>query len=99
MQEGGLMLLRVFIGGLVAILTRAVVKPLTYQTACYILNTDKDTLSQQEHHISNKKKLAADLFYKFLTWMTVCFTVTFLSPLVFRLVGCDREGFYTELTF
>ena len=64
MSEAGLMLLRVLIGGLIAVLTRAVAKPLTYHTACYILDTDKDTLSKQEYHISNKKKLAADLFYK-----------------------------------
>ena len=62
--EASLMLLRVVIGGLIAVLTRAVLKPLTYHTACYLLNTDKATLLKQEYHISNKKKLAADLFYK-----------------------------------
>jgi len=98
-QQLVLMFLRVVIGGLVAGLTRAVAKPLTYQLACVLLDTDKETLSRQEYHIDNKQKLAADLFYKFLTWMAVCFTVVFLSPLVFRLAGCDRQGFYTELSF
>jgi len=98
LTEAGLMLLRVIIGGLIAVLTRAVFKPLTYHAACYFLNTDKTTLSKQEYHISNKEKLAADLFYKFLTWLAVCFTVVFISPLTFRLLGCDRVSFYTELS-
>jgi len=97
MADTGLMLLRVIIGGLIAVLTRAVAKPLTYQVACYLLKTNKATLLKQEYHISNKKKLAADLFYKFLTWLTVCFTVVFLSPLVFTLLGCHRVGAYSEL--
>lgn len=92
-----LMILRVLIGGIIAGLTHTVAKPLTFKTACYILGTSKEALLQQEYHINNKKKLAADLFYKFLTWLTVCFTVVFLSPFVFRLLGCSMTGAYSEL--
>jgi len=96
-HQYGQTLLRVIIGGVIGVATRAVFKPLSYLTACYILETDTHTLKQQEYHVRNKKKLAADLFYKFLTYMAIGFNVCFVAPIVFRVLGCERPSFYTEL--
>ena len=63
-HQYGQTLLRVIIGGVIGVATRAVFKPVSYLTACYLLETDTHTLKQQEYHVRNRKKLAADLFYK-----------------------------------
>ncbi len=55
---------RVVIGGVIAVATRAVFKPLSYLTACYLLNADAAKLKEEANDINNKKKLAAELSYK-----------------------------------
>jgi len=96
-HQYGQTLLRVVIGGVIGVATRAVFKPVSYLTACYLLETDTHTLKHQEFHVRNRKKLAADLFYKFLTYTAIGFNVCFVAPVVFRVLGCERPSFYTEL--
>ena len=55
---------RVVIGGVIAVATRAIFKPLSYLTACYLLNANAAQLREEANHINNKKKLAAELSYK-----------------------------------
>lgn len=83
-----LMVLRVLVGGLVAWLTFSLAKPVTLEIGCFLLGTTRDT---------NNNKHYAHLFYKFFTWLTVCFTVVFLSPLVFMWLGFPMKGAYSEL--
>eukprot|EP00092_Neocalanus_flemingeri_P036255 GFUD01039474.1.p1 GENE.GFUD01039474.1~~GFUD01039474.1.p1 ORF type:complete len:431 (+),score=81.96 GFUD01039474.1:234-1526(+) len=91
-------LMRVLIGLALLGILRAVVKPVSFQTACYFLNTDKQTLMQQEFHLKNKKKLIADLFCKFVTFAAIGFGITFVAPLLFQVLGCDRPSYWTEIS-
>lgn len=93
----GLTLLRLAIGAIIVVSTKAVFKPLSYLTACYLLKTDKATIQRQEHSVNNRKKLAVELFYKFVTYVGVGFTTCFIAPFAFRFLGCERPSFYTEL--
>lgn len=76
---------------------RALVKPVSFQIGCLLLQTDKQTLLKQEFHLKNKKKLVVDLFCKFVTFSAIGFGITFVSPLLFKLVGCDRPSYWTEM--
>jgi len=96
-HQYGEALLRFIIGGVICVATRAIFKPVSFLTACYILETDRQTLQMQEFDVRNKKKLLADLFYKFMTYTAIGFNVVFTSPVVFRVLGCERPSFYTEL--
>jgi len=96
-SQYGLTLLRVVIGAVVGVATRAIFKPVTYVAVCAILQTDGETLRKQDHDIRNKKKLAAELFCKLLTYTAIGFNCCFLAPGVFRALGCERPAFYTEL--
>ena len=55
---------RVVIGGVIAVATRAIFKPLSYLTACYLLNANASKLREEANDINNKKKLIAELSYK-----------------------------------
>lgn len=96
-HQYGLTLLRVVIGGVIAVATRAIFKPLSYLTACYLLNANAAQLKEEANDINNKKKLIAELSYKYLTYTAIGFNITFLAPAVFRVLGCERPSFYTEI--
>jgi hypothetical protein len=48
----------------IAVATRATFKPLSYLTACYLLNANAAQLKEEANDINNKKKLIAELSYK-----------------------------------
>jgi len=73
------------------------VKPFSFQTACWLLRTDKETLQGQEFSIDNKKKLAADLFCKFVTFSAIGLGITLVAPMLFEVLGCGRPSYWTEI--
>jgi len=97
LAQYGLTIVRVVIGGIVGVATRAIFKPTSYLTVCTILQCDGETLKMQKHDIKNKKKLTVDLVCKLLTYTAIGFNVCFLAPALFRALGCERPAFYTEL--
>jgi len=88
---------RVLLGLLTIALLRTVIKPFSFQLACWLLQADKKLLQKQEFHLKNKKKLTADLFCKFVTFSSIGFGISFLSPKVFHLLGCDRTSYWSEV--
>lgn len=76
-------------------LTRAAGKPVFYTSACFLLGVDRAELDTQSLD-NNKKRLAVELSYKFLTYIGIGFNVVFVASLLFLLVGCERATFFTE---
>ena len=56
--------LRQVLGNIIMAVIYFTVKPLSRHTAAFLVNTDLNTLSLQEFHLSNKKKIFVDLFAK-----------------------------------
>jgi len=96
-EQYGVTLLRLIIGGVVCLGTRAVFKPISYLTACHLLKVDMRELNSQPNSTNNKKKLIAELFYKFVTYVAIGFNVCWVAPVAFRVLGCERPSFYTEI--
>jgi hypothetical protein len=38
-----------------------------------------------------------ETFFQYLTYTAIGFNITFLAPAVFRVLGCERPSFYTEI--
>jgi hypothetical protein len=76
----------VVIGGVIAVATRAIFKPLSYLTACYLLNANAAKLKEEANDINNKKKLAAELSYKVLiyTFPLVRFVISQATAYLWR---------------
>lgn len=96
-EQYGETLLRMMVGGVVIIATRALCKPTVYFMTSKLLGTDVRTLKQQKNDVANKKKLVAELTTKFLTYLAVGFNCLFTVPTVFRAIGCERATFHTEV--
>lgn len=96
-DQYGHTLLRMIVGGVTFMAIRAVVKPISYFVACYIMNEDMKTLQKQPFDIKNKHKIYAELTYKFVTYVAVGFNVLFIAPIVFQVIGIERSTFYTEV--
>ena len=67
LNEAVFMFLRVFIGAIVALTIRAVVKPLSSSIACLMLSIDAEKIKKQKYSIHNKEKLFVDLFTKVIS--------------------------------
>jgi len=96
-EQYGQTILRVVIGGVVGVAARAISKPISYITACYILQEDWIELKKQENDVKNKKKLIAELFSKLVTYTAIGLNVCWTAPVAFRVLGCERPSFYTEI--
>ena len=90
-------ILRMAIGGVVIIATRAIAKPLTFYTSAFLMNANPIELKAQEPNVKNKKKVFAELMTKFFTYFAVGVSCTFMVPVVFRVIGCERATFHTEV--
>ena len=95
--EYGLMIVRMAVGAVIFLATKAVVKPLTIYAACYIMNEDPNKLMKQKNDIKNKHKMYADLTQKFIVHLAVGFNIITISPLAFQVMGVERATYYTEL--
>ena len=90
-------ILRMAIGGVVIIATRAIAKPLVFYTSAYIVNGNPAELKLQKPTVENKKKLITELRTKFFSYLAVGFSCTFIVPIVFRVISCERATFHTEV--
>ena len=96
-EQYGETLLRMAVGGVVIIATRAIAKPLVFYGTSFLINANPRELQAQSHDISNKKKLIAELATKFFAYLAVGFNCNFTAPIVFRVIGCERGTFHTEV--
>ena len=90
-------LLRMTVGGVTLMATRAVVKPLSYLAACYVMGENMDELKRQTNDIKNKNKIRAELTYKFVTYVVIGFNSIVVTPILFEVMGIARSTYYTEL--
>ncbi|XP_058801363.1 sphingosine-1-phosphate phosphatase 1-like isoform X2 [Phymastichus coffea] len=93
----GLVILRTILGYCCILGTKAVGKSLSYATMCGILQVNSKELIQSQDSLDNKNKILVDLIYKYITYFTIGFNITYLLPNVFTVLGIERPTFYTEL--
>lgn len=86
----GLAVLRMLIGVVVLLTSRAAIKFLTLRSACYLAGCDRNNGDAV-------KTLIIELPYKFITYTVVAFMMVFLVPMIFRILGIERETFFTEI--
>ena len=93
----GMTLLRMAVGGVILIATRAISKPIIFYLSCFLVNAKPQEIKAQKHEIQNKKKLIVELATKFFVYFSVGFNILFVAPIVFRVIGCERATFHTEV--
>ena len=85
------------IGGVVIIATRAIAKPLVFYTSAFIIKANPIELRLQKPDVNNKKKIFVEICSKFFVYLAVGISCTFIVPIVFRVIGCERATFHTEV--
>merc|ERR1739838_287562 len=93
----GLSLLRTVVGLVLIVAVRASFKSLSFATICALLQVRADDVRKKKDHISLRKRLIVELFYKFITYIAIGFTIIFTAPVAFRVMGVERPTFYTEI--
>lgn len=93
----GLSLLRTMIGLVLIVAVRASFKSLSFATICVLLQVRASDVRAKKDHISLRKRLIVELFYKFITYIAIGFTIIFTAPSIFRIMGVERPTFYTEI--
>ena len=96
-QLSGHTMLRMIVGGVILLATRAIFKPLSYLIACQIVNEDPKVLKSEKNDIENKAKIFAELSTKFVTYAAMGFAMVIICPIVFQVIGIERSTFYTEM--
>ena len=84
------MVLRMLVGVAMVVITRQIVKPLSFRAACYF--TRRDTKEKDVF-----KHLSIELPYKFITYTAVAFVAVCIVPLLFKQFGIERVTYFTEL--
>lgn len=86
----GLCFVRTILGMLIVYATRQIVKNLVLRLTCRYYGLDwKDPESKRSGKV--------ELPYYYLTYSAVGFNVCFTCPLVYRMLGINRDYSYTEL--
>jgi len=91
-----ILLLRIVVGFLVFLVTRAIGKPLVHSAACFVMQKDPKKVFAQERDVANWEKLAAELTHKFVTYMACGFNTVLLVPAIVWLLGAGRIGCWTD---
>lgn len=95
--ELGLIVLRIILGFISVMTTKAISKSLIYATMCAILKVNSKELIKSEHSSENKNKVLVDLVYKYIMPFICGFNIVYLLPNLFTIVGIDRPTYYTEM--
>ena len=90
-------LLRMAVGGVILIATRAMAKPMIFYLSCFLVSAKPQEIKAQKHEIENKKKLFVEISTKFFVYFAVGFNILFVAPIAFRVIGCERATFHTEV--
>lgn len=84
------LVLRMIIGVLILVITRQILKPITFRLACLACGK-----SPREEKVY--QNLSVEFPYKFITYTTVSFNAVYLAPLVFRYLNIERDTYFTEI--
>ena len=93
----GQTLLRMALGAVVLIATRAIAKPIVHYATSFLIGADPEEMKRVKPDINNKPKLITEISTKFFVYLAVGFNCLFTVPVVFRAVGCERATFHTEV--
>ena len=93
----GQTLLRMILGAVVLIATRAIAKPIVHYVTSWLIGANPEELKRVKPDINNKPKLITELSTKFFVYLAVGFNCLFTVPVVFRAIGCERATFHTEV--
>ncbi|XP_063848066.1 sphingosine-1-phosphate phosphatase 2-like [Scylla paramamosain] len=93
----GLSLLRTTLGMVVIVAVKAIFKSLSFATICALLQIRAEDYVNKTGGLTLRHRLVVELFYKFITYIAIGFTVVYTGPMTFRLVGIERPTFYTEV--
>ena len=80
-------LLRMAVGGVILIATRAISKPIIFYLSCFLVNAKPQEIKAQKHEIQNKKKLIVELATKFFVYFSVGFNILFVAPILFCVIN------------
>ncbi|XP_023324559.1 uncharacterized protein LOC111698447 [Eurytemora carolleeae] len=83
--------IRSVIGGIVGGIAKTGSKPVWIRFSCYLAGID-------HRRYENSRNLFVELFYKFWSYATLGMMVVSVSPLIFSILGIQRESFLSELT-
>ena len=96
-EQYGHTVLRMAVGGVIVVATRAIFKPITHVLVCQLIGADQRLLKSQPNCIENKTKIRVTLATKLITYTTLGFNMVVAAPIAFRVMGCERSTFYTEM--
>ena len=96
-EQYGHMLLRLAIGGVIVIASRAVFKPITYLAVSALFGADGRALKRQRNCIENKLKIRVNIVSKLVTYAFIGINMITMAPVVFKVIGCERSTFFTEV--
>jgi len=82
----GIMILRILVGGLISGLVHIIVKISSMKVASMLFPDDRKIKYTDSRMIS-----------KYLTWLSTCFSVSFLAPLLFNILGFARQSSWNEV--
>lgn len=86
----GLALLRAAIGILCILAARGVGKVVVFSIVCYLHKCDPTDAK-------TRTQASVEVPYKLITYLGMGLTITFLSPLVFRMLSIERVTMFTEV--
>ncbi|KAG0727911.1 Sphingosine-1-phosphate phosphatase 1 [Chionoecetes opilio] len=93
----GLSMLRTSLGLVVIVAVRAIFKSLSFATICALLQVRAEDYMNRSGSLTSQRRLVVELFYKFITYIAIGFTIVYTGPFTFRLLGIERPTFYTEV--
>ncbi|XP_042878618.1 sphingosine-1-phosphate phosphatase 2-like [Penaeus japonicus] len=97
LNMAGLSLLRTILGLVVIVAVKAIFKALSFATICALLQVKAEDYVNKTGSLTSRHRLIVELFYKFITYIAIGFTIAYTGPLAFRLIGIERPTFYTEV--
>jgi len=83
-------IVRTVLGGLIGGLAKTFSRPVWLRLSCYLVGINHLLYDKSRH-------LFVELFCKFWSYASLGFAVVFLSPLLFFILGVQRDAFFTEL--
>ena len=81
---------RLVIGVVILFATRAIMKSLVFSVLGLITGLNKVQLKAQQ-------SLSVEIPDKFIVYCSIAFNTVYLAPQIFRILGIERETFFTEI--
>ena len=86
----GLIWARLVIGVVILFATRAIMKSIVFSVLSLITGLNKAQLKDAQ-------RLSIEIPNKFITYLSIAFNTVYLAPQIFRILGIERETYFTEI--